>query len=261
MSPMMQVRATLVEQERWGAARHLQLHAPLMAQQLHPGQAVLIQAGITRDPFLRRTFYPVAIDETSWSIRLPPSADAGMAWLRTLSPGAQLDCLGPVGKGFSLGEKPGRLLCLGVGEQAWVLLPLIQQAVHRGWETTLAIEATTRRQVIPGHHLPVAVEYHVMTRDGSAGQQGDLAHLLPRLLAWADQVMAVGPRPFYRRLARHIEDVRFRLSPGYAQALYLADFFCGFGACQACATDVAGGRRRVCINGPVFDLAELLRIK
>jgi dihydroorotate dehydrogenase electron transfer subunit len=201
----------------------------------------------------------VAIDEEGFAIRLAPDADRGRAWLRMAPVGAEVDCLGPVGQGFQLPERGQRILCLGQGEGAWALLPLVRAASARGLSVVLAVEATTRRQTIPARDLPLSVEYRVATLDGSAGRRGDLQPQFDELLAWADAVMAAGSHAFYQRLGRAIENTRVLFDRGFAQALYQTDFFCGFGACQACAADVAGGRRRVCLRGPVFDLKDLLR--
>lgn len=256
---MVQERARIQTRTAQAATVFLRLQAPQLARQLHPGQAVLIQTGLGLDPFLRRTFHPIAIDAETFSIRLTPDADRGRAWLRMATEGTEVDVLGPVGQGFTLPHHARRILCLGQGDAAWTLLPLVYATSARGLGVTLAIETTTKRQTIPARDLPLSVEYHVATLDGSAGRRGDLRPLLPHLLTWADAVMAVGDMDFYRLLARTIEDVRVILPRGFAQALYQTDFLCGFGACQACAADVAGGRRRVCLRGPVFDLVDILR--
>jgi dihydroorotate dehydrogenase electron transfer subunit len=256
---MIQTRALLSDREPSGAAQLLQLQAPELAALLQPGQAVLIATGWGLDPYLRRTFYPVAITEESFTIRLPLDGDRGRAWLRMAATGAELDCLGPVGHGFSLPAQTRRILCLGQGDAAWTLLPLVRAASARGYAVTLAVEALTRRQLIPAAMLPVSVEYHIATTDGSAGRKGDLRAQLPALLSWADAVVAAADMAFYRHLGRAIEETRVLLPKGYAQALYQMDFLCGTGACQACAVDIAGGRRRVCLRGPVFDLVDILR--
>ena len=256
---MMQVPARLETRDHQGATQILTFHAPALARQLQPGQAVLLLTGWGTEPFLRRTFYPVGIDDQRFRIRLTPDADRGRAWLRMAAEGIQVDVLGPVGHGFQLPDHARRILCLGQGDGAWILLPLIQTAASRGISVVLATEATTRRQTIPARSLPVSVEYHVATMDGSAGRRGDLRPLLPDLVTWADAIMAVGDMAFYRLLGRTIEDARILLPRGFAQALYQTDFLCGYGACQACAADIAGGRRRVCLRGPVFDLIDILR--
>jgi dihydroorotate dehydrogenase electron transfer subunit len=256
---MIQTRAVLAARETIGAVHILHLQAPDLAMQLHPGQAILIQTGWGDDPFLRRTFYPIAITSESFAIRLPLDGDRGRAWLRMAQTGAELDCLGPVGRGFVLPSHARRILCLGQGDAAWALLPLVHEAVAQGYSVALAVEALSRRRLLPAAMLPISVEYHISTLDGSAGRKGDLRALLPELLPWADAVVAAADRDFYRALGQAVEDVRVLLSKGYAQALYQMDFLCGTGACQACAVDIAGGRRRVCLRGPVFDLVDILR--
>ena len=256
---MIQSRVLLQDRKTTGAVQLLQLQAPELAAQLHPGQAVLIATGWGYDPYLRRTFYPVAITPESFTIRLPLDGDRGRAWLRMAPLGAKLDCLGPVGQGFTLPARAQRLLCLGQGDAAWALLPLVIEAAAQGHTVTLAVEALTRRQLIPASMLPISVEYHIATTDGSAGRKGDLSALLPKLLPWADAIIAAADMDFYQQLGRAIEDARVLLPKGYAQALYQMDFLCGTGACQACAVDIAGGRRRVCLRGPVFDLVDILR--
>ena len=71
-------------------------------------------------------------------------------------------------------------------------------------------------------------------------------------------VVAAAPLPFYSQLAAAVKAVRYEISRGFAQVLYPATFLCGTGACRsASVADVAGGRRRVCLRGPVFDLADV----
>ena len=71
-------------------------------------------------------------------------------------------------------------------------------------------------------------------------------------------MVAAAPLAFYAQLAAAVKAVRYEISRGFVQALYPATFLCGSGACQTCVADVAGGRRRVCQRGPVFDLADVV---
>ena len=254
---MLQTTAELIERRIDGASQELRLHAPELTRQLSPGQPVLIKTGWDLQPYLRRTFYPVAIDDETWVIRLPPSGDWGHAWLRAAPLGTLLDCLGPVGQGFQLPDGSRNLLCIGEGEQAWALLPALRRTDANGLAVTLAMQSVNARALIPAERLSETVEYRVATADGSRGHKGALAPILPELLAWAETVFAAGTLAFYAALAGIIAAARFGLRRGYAQVLYPATFLCGTGACQACAADVAGGRRRVCLRGPVFDLADI----
>jgi dihydroorotate dehydrogenase electron transfer subunit len=262
---MLQTSATLTARTTTGPAQELTLHAPELARALAPGQAVLVKCGWGLEPYLRRTFYPVAIDAETWSLRVPPDGDWGHAWLRAAPLGTQVDCLGPVGIGYLVPLGVRNVLCVGVGEPAWTLMPVVAQVEARSLSVALAMEARTPRDLIPTSRLHAAVEYHAITADGR-GAEGQWAELLSGaasgsqsgLLGWADVVVAAAPLAFYGQLAAAVKVVRYKISRGVAQVLYPAAFLCGSGACQACVAEVAGGRRRVCLRGPVFDLADVV---
>lgn len=261
---MLQTIATLIERQTSGPAQELRLRAPVLARMLTPGQAILTKTGWGLEPYLRRTFYAIAIDDETWTLRVPPGGDWGHAWLRATPLGTELDCLGPLGIGFSLPVNARNVLCLGEGDAAWALLPVIAQADAAGVAVTLAMEAFTGRELLPAQRLPAMVEYHTAIRQrrlaprpGVAPLLEGVAQFLPELLPWADIVIAAGSLEFYAILATAVRAARFELTHGFAQVLYPATFLCGAGACQACVADLHGGRRRVCQRGPVLDLADL----
>jgi dihydroorotate dehydrogenase electron transfer subunit len=262
---MLQIIAELIDRRTSGPAQELTLRAPELARALAPGQAVLAKCGWGLDPYLRRTFHPVAIDAETWTLRVPPGGDWGHAWLRAAPLGTAVDCLGPVGIGYLVPLGVRNVLCVGVGEPAWALMPVVAQAEARGLSVALAMEARTPRELIPTSRLPAAVEYHAITADGRRieGQwsellTGTVSSAGPGLLGWADVVVAAAPLAFYGQLAAAVKAVRYEISRGFAQVLYPVTFLCGSGACQACVAEIAGGRRRVCQRGPVFDLMDVV---
>lgn len=253
---MLQTTVTLIARTTIGPSQELTLHAPELVRALGPGQAVLVKCGWGLEPYLRRTFYPVAIGNETWTLRVPPGGDWGHAWLAAAPVGAEIDCLGPVGIGFSVPLGVRNVLCVGAGEPAWTLLPVVAQAETRGLSVALAVEARTVRELLPPQRLPASVEYHTLTAD-SGRMESQWADLLAQLLPWADLVLAAAPLAFYGQLAAAVKTARYEISRGFVQALYPARFLCGTGACQSCVADVAGGRRRVCLRGPVFDLVDI----
>lgn len=255
---MLQIKAQLIQRKTYGVSQELRLFAPKLAQRLTAGQPVLVRTGWGLDSYLRRSFHPVTIDAESWTLRLPPSGDRGHAWLRMVPEGSELDCLGPIGVGYTLTDGARHVLCLGEGEMAWALLPAVTQAAERRLSVTLAVGAASARYTIPANRLPLAVEYRVVTTDGSRGRKGHLVALLPELLPWADAILAAGSIDFYHQLTESVQTQRGMLVQGFVQALYQTSFLCGTGACLSCVADIAGGRRRVCLRGPVFDLVDLL---
>jgi dihydroorotate dehydrogenase electron transfer subunit len=257
--PLTQTIGTIVDRQAVGPAVEIMLRAPEIARLVGPGQPVLVKAGPTLSPYLRRTFYPIAIDAEHLTLRIAPSTDWGDAWLRVAPVGGELDCLGPVGNGFSVEGDVRNLLCAGEGVHAWSLLPLIRWADAAGLSVTFVASALSTRWALPPARLPSGVEYHLVTSDGRPDVVLPLMSTLSDVLPWADRLCVAMNADVYGVLADTVRAARFALSPGFAQALYPAHFLCGTGACQACVSDVAGGRRRVCLRGPVFDLAALVR--
>ena len=249
---ILQVQAEIVDRKFSGAAQELRLVAPALAAQLNPGQPVLVRAGWGRDPFLRRA-----------STRLPWMAKASRCaccpaatWARPgwplRRPGSTVDCLGPVGFGFAVPPGTRNLLCLGEEAAAWMLLPLVAQAVEPpgtngrpgGLVVTLAVEALGSRDLLPASRLPPTIEFHLATLDGSQGRRGRLGGLLNELLTWADAVLRAGSPAFYDRLHAAIQATRYNPPRGFCQIHHAGQILCGVGSCQACRVDLATGRRR-----------------
>ena len=79
---MLQITAELIDRYTIGPAQELTLRASGLARALVPGQAVLVKCGWGLEPYLRRTFYPIAVADETWTLRVPPGGDWGHAWLR-----------------------------------------------------------------------------------------------------------------------------------------------------------------------------------
>ena len=87
---MLQTAVELIDRRTAGPAQELTLRAPELARVLAPGQAVLVKCGWGLEPYLRRTFYPLAVDGESWALRVL----SGMALPRANErPGPSPGCL------------------------------------------------------------------------------------------------------------------------------------------------------------------------
>ena len=97
----------------------------------------------------------------------------------------------------------------------------------------------------------------VASDDGSAGHAGRVTELLEPELASAPQaiVYACGPAPMLEAVRALCE--RRQVA---AQLALEAGMACGFGACFGCVVARRDGTYRACLDGPVFDAAELAAI-
>jgi len=215
---------------------------------------------------VREPLFPSTVDETGFCTVVPRGHVA-----TRLLPGAQIDVLGPLGRGFRLsdsGHTLERLLLVAEVDGLQWLRPLYQAAPA----VALVVEATTRLQLPSPSRFPPTLELTLVTRDGSTGYLGPLEgdgpapagvdRALPRLrelIAWAELICIVADPARYPALARLVKDVRFLPQPDFAQALVRVPMPCGVGACDVCRVTTRHGERRACTDGPVFDLLDFAR--
>ena len=231
----------------------LTLEAPALARAAVPGQFVHIRVGESWDPLLRRpmSIFRIRPNQVSLMVR---SVGRGSDEIARSRPGDLLDCLGPLGRGFSQDQHATRLLLVGGGYGVAPLIALAEQALPRGAEIVLLVGAASAEYVFPAAEVPPAVEYYAATVDGSLGQAGLVTELVPRFLSWADAVYGCGPTGMLESLARACAP-----RPGLPVQLAMEQQMgCAMGVCLACVTPTVHGYKRVCRDGPVFSAEELV---
>lgn len=247
--------ATVADNEIIMPATHvLTLEAARAAHNASPGQFLHIRCSDDSSPLLRR---PMSIYRTEGSNLQLMIRDVGpgSAWLVRREPGDQLDCIGPQGHGFRLTPQHRSLLLVGGGYGVAPLVGLAERALGRGASVVLAVGAATSAHVFPARLLPAEVEYLVATDDGSAGHHGFVTELVPDRLAWADVVYACGPVPMMAALARLMRE-RAPSKPG--RVAMEERMGCSMGVCLGCVVETSKGPQRVCTEGPVFDIRQIV---
>ncbi|MEK6534156.1 MAG: hypothetical protein AABZ40_00660, partial [Thermodesulfobacteriota bacterium] len=100
------------------------------------------------------------------------------------------------------------------------------------------------------------------TDDGSCGYHGTVTELLAVDLGGYDAkstlILACGPGAMIRSLELLLRDTRIRCQVSLEERMA-----CGVGACLGCVVAIKEGEgrtgyRRVCHDGPVFDIGEIL---
>ena len=235
---MRQTFVKLIGIQRFATFAQLRFEAGAWARGLEAGCAVLARL---QDAYLRRTWWPCAMDASGFSILVDSAYSAG------LRAGDSIDVIGPVGRGFRVADLTRRLLLIATESNAPApaiapLLPLIARALASNREVTLAYAIPEDMRAYPLSALPPALEV--------IGVEGE--DLLPHLgdaLAWADQIFCCGSREWTQRVSAHVARMRLRTRPEFMQVLNMLDLPCGLGVCRACWN----GSRLACVAGPVFD--------
>ena len=238
----------------------LRLSAPQLAVRARPGPFVMVRCAATSDPLLRRPISICRIDGSTLFL-LVERRGRGTDALVRLTPGTDIDLMGPLGTGFDQ-PPPGTIALLVAGGIGIAPLVFLSQALRRGGAVVrLFAGAATAARVIPFEALGGCADaVQLVTDDGSAGQSGMVTDAVRAYLAAGDcrvagdtRLYACGPEPMLAvcaGLARHY---------GLPCAVSLeAHMACGVGACLGCVVRADTGYVRVCCDGPVFDGRRIL---
>lgn len=216
-----------------------------------PGQFFTLRHGSGTDPLLRRPFAFSGFDPRARSASfIFLTRGRSTSLLSSLAPGAELDILGPLGRGFDV-EGNGRAVLLSGGIGLGPILFLDAALSERGNERLFVFGARTAA-LVPASVLPPQAV--LCTDDGSAGEKGTVLDAMARR-GWmeGDRVYACGPGPMLRAAARGCLSAARPCQVSVEQHMA-----CGVGACMGCAVRAAdGGYLRACADGPVFDAGEL----
>lgn len=245
---------TGVEEVKPGYAR-IRLK-PLDPRDALPGQFAMVRTRDGTEPLLRRPFSIHRVDPATGEFEiLFRVVGKGTALLSKLHPGALLDVLYPLGRGFgTAGERP---LLVGGGIGVAPLLFLAEDLIRKGKSPKLLLGGRSDRDLLcHGDFECLAVPAAYATEDGSSGETGLVTALLKRELENAGEegraaytVHACGPVPMLAAVARMAES--FNVPCEVSLEAHMA---CGVGACLGCIVKGAGGLNlRVCSEGPVFD--------
>ena len=242
----------------------LTIHAPAIAERASAGQFVHVRPGRGWDPLLRRPYSFCGIDRRGGEIELivKPLGPGG-EWIAERRPGDAIDMLGPLGTAFVVRRDTKNLLLVAGGTGIAPMRVIADQEASRR-NVTLVFGGRSVAYLWPSDRLPTSVEYVTTTDDGSFGVKGRVTDVLPDLLTWADQLLGCGPWAMLAALGR-MRDAAMR-GPTVPGRQVLADaqiaveqhMGCAMGVCRACVIVTDAGNARVCREGPVFALGEVL---
>lgn len=226
----------------------------------HPGNFVdvLCRGEGSFDPLLRRPLSVYRADlKTSQMTVLVRPYGRGSSWLCAQPIGTRLGIMGPLGNKFDIGPKSRNLLMVAGGVGAAPLLMLAEQAVARGLSVTYLMGAVTESALLPASAFRGEIEYVVATDDGSQGSQGFVTALVPEYLQWADQIFSCGPTPMFHSLRDVVRAHRVGSSPS-VQVSMEQTMACALGACLGCVVQTKSGMKTSCVEGPVFDMEQVV---
>jgi len=218
-----------------------------------PGQFLMARCDDSYRRLLRRPISIHSIRQDAVAL-LFKKVGEGTIWLSQRQKGESLDLLGPLGNGFHLDSKYRSLLLIAGGLGIAPLAGLANQAIASGRQVTLLMGANRADQLYPTHLLPSGLRIVMSTEDGSAGQKGLITDFISKYVSKADAVFTCGPVPMYKTLSRLTTEI---CPDKPIQVSLETRMGCGLGGCFGCTIKTSAGMKRVCRDGPVFELKEI----
>jgi dihydroorotate dehydrogenase electron transfer subunit len=248
----------------------LTIRLPLSFATPTPGQFVMIRDPDRGEPLLPR---PISVygfqREAGYAIMnlLCRVAGRGTSLFSRLNPDETLTVMGPLGRGFSIDPDVRQLLLVAGGVGAAPLAFLLQEGSllkpDSGKRQVTAYLGAGTAELLTGlNRFQGFCDLRTATDDGSCGYRGNVTEMLALDLGGYDAkstlILACGPEAMIRSLDLLLRDTRIRCQVSLEERMA-----CGVGACLGCAVAVREGEgrtgyRRVCKDGPVFDIGEIL---
>ena len=236
--------------------QRLVLDAPALATRAAPGQFMLVGSAAfspraSGPDYLKHPFFFASISPEAGQVSIVFDRSAPFAWeMADWATGTEVECIGPLGKGFPVTAEPAAepLLLIGSGYGLAALAAALA-GLHR--DRPVALFSVGAPPVSPDPGLlgvTSRITCHVAGTLEQAWQEA--AEAMPGAEVWA-----AGPQDF-------TQDVAGRALGEGRRCLVTveAPIACGVGACLGC-TSAGDGTWRTCREGPVVPAEWLKGVK
>ena len=222
--------------------------------EMEPGQFVEIRVDNSPNTFLRRPISINFVDYDSNELWLLVAAvGEGTEHITSLSAGDKLNCVLPLGKGFTMPESPSqRVLLVGGGVGVAPLLYMGAVIREKGIKPTFLLGARSEKDLLEIELFEKYGRVCVTTEDGSKGEKGFVTNhsVLDEKF---DMIATCGPKPMMMAVARYAYKAGVECEASLENMMA-----CGLGACLCCVEKTTMGNVCVCKEGPVLNIKKLL---
>ena len=221
-----------------------------------PGQFVEVRVEGSSSTFLRRPISINFVDRENNELWLMVAmVGDGTRKLGELMPGDTLNCVLPLGNGFTLpcdGIAVRKALLVGGGVGVAPLLYLGEELQKQGCEVTFLLGGRSEKDLLELCLFKRYGRVCVTTEDGTMGEKGFVTN--HSVLAESfDKIFTCGPTPMMKAVARYATEDSIACEASLENMMA-----CGLGACLCCVEKTTEGNLCVCKDGPVFDVQRLL---
>lgn len=257
---MIDENAQVISNEPLGESLYLiRLASEGIAGDVEPGQFVHMGIPTLQSHILRRPFSIYDADTDLGTIDiLYQVVGTGTAEMVEWREGQKTRLLGPIGNRWHAPEDAKRALIVGGGVGAAPLFMLTKELLAQGIHVDAVLGASTSNALVcRDRYASICFDSaYFATDDGSCGAHGfatvHVEDLLKRDASY-DYAAICGPEPFMKAASS------MTLAEGIPTQVSLEKrMACGLGACLSCVCDTVDGRKRVCVDGPIFDARKVV---
>lgn len=246
----------------------MRLSAPQIAQSILPGQFVHMKIPGKSEHILRRPFSIYDTFPEEGTIEILYQQVGTLTCFMPELHDVDTELIGPIGNGWSGVRRlqDGMLthaLIVGGGVGAAPLHLLAVELVNAGAVVDVVLGAQTKEALVclPKYQHLLQKEPLCATDDGSYGYAGFCTGPVEeRLTAGSladeapyDYVAVCGPEPLMRLVAEQATN-----HDTYCEVSLEKRMACGLGACLSCVVETINGKRRSCVDGPIFPASEVI---
>lgn len=218
-----------------------------------PGQFVEIAVPGSPTTFLRR---PISIN---WADSTANRLDLlihivgdGTRALSRLKAGDVLNCLYPLGNGFSLPAASSKVLLVGGGVGTAPMLQYGKVLREAGHQPVFLLGGRSAKDILQLERFEAIGPVHVTTEDASLGEKGFVTNHSVLQKETFDLITACGPKPMMKAVAAFAREHNVPCEVSLENMMA-----CGLGACLCCVEKTVKGNVCVCKEGPVFNINDL----
>lgn len=233
-----------------------------LARHCRPGQFIQMQLP-SADIFFRRPMSIAGVDADSKQLEVIfKVVGKGTTLMAKLEKKDKVNILGPLGKSFTPPKKSEIPLIIAGGVGFPPLMFFAEYLVAKGYpakQIQFYYGGRSKEDILEKSRIKkLGVSFHPITEDGTYGAKGLVTEPVRRFIEQNQdkkmKIYACGPDGMLKAADQ------LGLDTGVSGELSLeAPMPCGVGICLGCVVPLrAGGNARVCVEGPIFEIGEVL---
>ncbi len=226
--------------------------SPVDIPEVKPGNFAEIQVPDAPDVFLRRPFSVLDVDYNERKISFYIKAiGKGTSKLGSLPIGKKVNIIYPLGNNYNIGEDLKKVLIVGGGSGIAPFILMGKELTARNIQVVFLLGGRSKKDVLLVDEFSKYGEVLVTTEDGSMGEKGLVTQhsVFNKENFNFDKVYTCGPDPMMKAVGEIAQEKGVDCEASLENMMA-----CGFGVCLCCVTATQEGNKRVCCEGPVFNV-------